>query len=72
MWLSFGVEDWEFNFKECSLRVSSDDGWLDIAVTVVVFVKASVRGGDVFLVGVILRVSFRVFIFGCSAYIWRL
>lgn len=38
MRLSFDVEDWEFIFEECSLRMSSNDGWLDIAFTVVVFV----------------------------------
>jgi hypothetical protein len=27
MWLSFGVEVWEFYFEGCSLGVSSDDGW---------------------------------------------
>jgi len=28
MWLSLGVEVWEFYFKRCSLGVSSDDEWL--------------------------------------------
>jgi hypothetical protein len=28
MWLSFGVQDWEFNFEGCfSLGLSGDEGW---------------------------------------------
>ena len=51
-WLNFGVQDWEFYYDECfSKGVSSDDGWLDIVFTAVVFVKESVLGGDLYFGG---------------------
>jgi len=45
---------------------------LDFVFTVVVFVKESVLGGDVYCGGCCHQGVFKVFIFGCSAYIRHL
>jgi len=47
MWLSFGVEDWEFNFEGWVMTMGGDG----YRFTMVVFMKASILGGDVYFGG---------------------